>query len=195
MQKVVGSSPISRFNSWPRAKSERLRPGSNLAQVGSIIADPALEVESTQRGYLPVVADDITVRLAANPDLAWLAVNDGHLDREAIADKVARQEVFVAEMEGQPVGLLRLDYLWSTVPFVAQVRVSERCRRRGVGRALVNGAADHARGLGATFLLSSATGDEAQPQAWHEAVGFEPCGELAGINGNAVAEVFFRRAL
>ena len=40
-------------------------------------------------------------------------------------------------------------------------------------------------------MLSSATGDEAEPQAWHEAVGFERCGELRGINDHGVGEIVY----
>ena len=135
------------------------------------------------------------MRPAAVPDITWLVENDGHLDSDAIAGKLASQEVLVAEIGGQRVGLLRLDHLWSTIPFVALVRVSEPFRRQGVGLALVRGAAERGRARGASLLLSSATAGEAGPQAWHRAVGFEPCGELAGINEDGAGELFFRLTL
>ena len=91
--------------------------------------------------------------------------------------------------------MLRFDMLWSAVPFVALVRVDESARRRGVGRALVEGLCDRARALGATFVLSSATGNEAEPQAWHQAVGFQPCRELQGINDPGVGEIVYLRRL
>lgn len=140
------------------------------------------------------MAADISVRLADAHDLNWLAEHDGHLDALALATKLARSEVLVAEVGGGAAGLLRFDWLWSSVPFVAQVRVLQPYRRLGVGRALVDALTEHARASGARLLLSSATGSEPEPQAWHLALGFEECGRLSGINDD-VAEVVFQRRL
>ena len=43
------------------------------------------------------------------------------------------------------------------------------------------------------FVLSSSAADEAEPQAWHRAVGFEECGFVARLNHDEVGEVFFRQ--
>jgi GNAT superfamily N-acetyltransferase len=137
----------------------------------------------------------VHVRPAADRDLEWLAAHDGHLERTGIAAKLERGEILVAELDDRPAGMLRFDMLWSAVPFAALVRVDESARRRGVGRALVEGLCDRARALGATFVLSSATGNEAEPQAWHQAVGFQPCGELQGINDPGVGEIVYLRRL
>jgi len=133
----------------------------------------------------------IQVRTAVEGDLAWPAEHDGHLDRASIAVKLERGEILVANLDGVVAGLLWFDLLWSAVPFIALVRVDESARRRGVGRALVEGLCDRARSLGAEFVLSSAAGDEAEPQAWHHAVGFQRCGELQGINGDGIAEIVY----
>ena len=138
---------------------------------------------------------EIVVREGDQRDLAWLVANDGHLDESALRPKLAAGEIVVAEMDGERVGLLRLDHLWSAVPFVALVRVVEPVRRRGVGRALVAFTADREQARGADALLSSATADEAAPQAWHLAVGFQECGFIAGLNPGGVGEVMFRRRL
>jgi len=135
---------------------------------------------------------EIVVREGDDHDLAWLVANDGHLDESRLRPKLAAGEIVVAEIEGERVGLLRLDHLWSAVPFVALVRVVESARRQGVGRALVAFTADRARVRGADVLLSSATADEAAPQAWHLAVGFQECGFIAGLNPGGVGEVVFR---
>ncbi len=138
---------------------------------------------------------EIVVREGGDHDLAWLVANDGHLDTSGLRPKLAVGEILVAELDGERVGLLRLDHMWSAVPFVALVRVVEPARRRGVGRALVAFTVDRARARGADVLLSSATADEAAPQAWHLAVGFEECGFIAGLNPGGVGEVVFRRRL
>jgi GNAT superfamily N-acetyltransferase len=84
--------------------------------------------------------------------------------------------VFLAEVGGRPAGLVRIDLLWSRIPFVAQVRVLEEDRRRGVGRAMMEFVRTRARAQGVGFVLSSSTADEAEPQAWHRAVGSRSAG-------------------
>jgi len=101
--------------------------------------------------------------------------------------------VFLAEVGGRPAGLVRIDLLWSRIPFVAQVRVLEGDRCRGVGRAMMEFVRARARAQGVGFVLSSSAADEAEPQAWHRAVGFEECGFVARLNHDAVGEVFFRQ--
>ena len=139
--------------------------------------------------------DQVHVRGAEGSDLDWLAEHDGHLDRAQLERKVAAGEVLVAEIDGQRAGLLRLDHLWSRIPFIAQIRVLEPARRRGVGRTLVAFACEQARRDGVHVLLSSSQADEPAPQAWHRAAGFEECGFVAGINEGDVDEIVFRIAL
>jgi GNAT superfamily N-acetyltransferase len=141
------------------------------------------------------MGSQVHVRVAEPDDLAWIAKHDGHLDAPALALKVAAKEVVVAETAGERVGLLRLDHLWSSVPFVAQVRVAEASRRRGVGAALVAFVADRSRAQGAAMLLSSVTAGEPAPLAWHLAVGFAECGRLSGLNGDGADEIVLRMAL
>jgi N-acetylglutamate synthase-like GNAT family acetyltransferase len=139
--------------------------------------------------------EDVRVRAAEMRDLAWLEVFDGHLDGASLRTKLTLGELFVAEIDGDRVGMLRLDYLWSSVPFIALVRVAEHVRRRGAGRALVAHVGDHVRSGGGDVLFSSSTAGEAEPRAWHLAVGFEESGFIANINQGGVGEVVFRMAL
>src|SRR5437764_11659500 len=80
----------------------------------------------------------ITTRSARRSDLSWCVAHDGHLGEQALRAKIDRGELFLAEVDGEPAGLLRVDSLWSSVTLIAQVRVLERHRRLGVGRALVD---------------------------------------------------------
>jgi GNAT superfamily N-acetyltransferase len=139
-----------------------------------------------------VTSAQVCVRVADAGDLPWLVEFDGHLDAPAIAAKVAAAEVVVAESAGEPVGLLRLDQLWSSLPFVALVRVAEPARRSGIGSALVTFVAERARAQGATMLLSSSAAGEIGPLRWHLAVGFEECGRLRGLNPGGADEVVYR---
>ena len=133
----------------------------------------------------------VAVRFAGRSDLDFVG-RDGFIPPEVVARKIAEKEVIVAEVDGQPAGYLRLEYLWSLVPYVALIWVRPALRRQGVGRALLAFAGEFLRQEGHDVLYSSSQADEPAPQAWHRHVGFEECGLIAGLNEGGVGEVFFR---
>ena len=138
----------------------------------------------------------VRVRFAEGPsDLAWCVAHDGWLDEAELRRKVEAQEVVVAELDGELVGQLRLDYLWSYLPHLAQVRVVEHHRRQGIGRALVAFVEQQARSSGVDKILSSTRPDKVEAQVWHRQIGFTECGSLEGFGPNGEATIFFLKIL
>lgn len=77
-----------------------------------------------------------TVRLAqaADPE----AINSDHyISDEVLLKKIAEDEAFLIAVDGEPVGYLRLEYLWFIVPDIALVRIQAACRSRGYSRKLL----------------------------------------------------------
>jgi ribosomal protein S18 acetylase RimI-like enzyme len=136
----------------------------------------------------------LAVRFATPDDLDWLTAQDD-IPAAIIARKIAVSEMLIAERAGERVGFLRLEYLWSMLPYIAMIRVIEHARQQGIGRALLAFLESVLRERGHTLLMSSSQVDEPHPQAWHRHMGFEECGILSGINPGGVGEVFFRKAL
>jgi len=120
---------------------------------------------------------------------------DGHIPREVVAGKIGQDEVVVAEQDGKNVGYARVEFLWSTVPFIALIWVLAPHRRQGVGAAILAHLEGRFRAAGHEALFSSSQADEPEPQAWHRRMGFEDCGVIEGINEGGIGEVFFRKAL
>jgi len=138
----------------------------------------------------------VSVRFAEGPtDLAWCVTHDGWLDEPELRRKVQAQEIVVADLDGELVGLLRLDYLWSSLPHFAQVRVVEHHRREGIGRALATFVEEQARSRGIDKLLSSTRPDKIGAQAWHRQIGFTECGSLEGFGPNGEPTIFFLKML
>ncbi len=136
----------------------------------------------------------VHIRFAAAGDLDWCAAHE-HVSAPVIARKIPHDEIVIAELDGERVGLLRLEYLWSMVPYIALIRVVDPYQRQGIGRALLHFVETTLRAHGHSVLMSSSQVDEPPPQAWHRHMGFVECGILAGINEGGVGEVFFRKAL
>jgi N-acetylglutamate synthase-like GNAT family acetyltransferase len=137
---------------------------------------------------------EVQVRLAQETDLN--AVNQDHyVSDEILLKKIAENEVFLLTVDGNPAGYLRLEYHWSTVPYIALVHIRMPFRGHGYSHNLLDFVENYLREDGFGVLYSSSTGNEAEPQAWHRAMGFEECGFIAGMNEGGVGEVFFRKNL
>jgi len=137
---------------------------------------------------------EVTVRLARLEDLRFVT-SDGHAASDVVRRKITHGEVFVAERGGEQLGYLRLEYLWSRLPYIAMIQVAPPHRRQGVGRALLAHLAGALVEQGHAILYSSSQADEPEAQAWHRRVGFEECGIVSGINEGGIGEVFFRKPL
>jgi ribosomal protein S18 acetylase RimI-like enzyme len=139
--------------------------------------------------------ENVRVRFARSDDLDWCAAEDALVAKEIIRRKVEAEEILLAEVGGRIVGYLRLEYLWSKVPFIGLIVVREEHRREGIGREILKFLESLLRAKRQRLLLSSSMADNVAAQAWHRSLGFEECGILAGINEGGVGEVFFRKRL
>jgi GNAT superfamily N-acetyltransferase len=134
----------------------------------------------------------VSIRFAALDDLPWCTETDPHIGPDTHRRKIELGEVILAIAGERIIGCLRLEYLWSLVPYISVIYVWEDHQRRGVGRALVQFAGQFLLDRGHNTLYSSSEAASPAPQAWHRALGFQECGFIAGINDGGVGEVFFR---
>jgi len=137
---------------------------------------------------------NLMTRFALPSDLDFVS-QDQFLLPEIVRRKIDLREVVVAEFNDGPAGYLRIEYLWSKIPYIALIHVVPEAQRRGIGKALLTFVEEFLRAEGQTALYSSSQANEAEPQAWHRHAGFEECGIIAGINEGGIGEVFFRKEL
>jgi len=92
---------------------------------------------------------------------------------------VASRTTFVAQEAGQDIGLLALQYHPGQTAEVWLMAVHPAWHRRGVGRALMTAAIDHAKAEGSVRILLNTMGVEcgdknyAATRAFYEALGFK----------------------
>ena len=139
----------------------------------------------------------LAVRWAVADD--WAFIEEIERSRR-VTDRVLRaklelNDLVVAERDGRLVGYLRLDPLWSCLPFIGLIWVIEDERRNGVGKALLAFVERAALEQDWHVVYSSTDANEPEPQAWHRHVGFEECGFIAGHNPGGIGEIFFRKRL
>ena len=137
------------------------------------------------------IPNSVEIRFARPKDLRWCVQRDKYASEKTIRKKIRDEEILIAETNGERIGFLRFEYMWSRIPFIAFVLVDEKHRGCGVGRRLLSAFMEAVRGCGRPFVLSSSMANEPRAQQWHRKMGFEECGFLAGINKDGIGEVFF----
>ena len=138
--------------------------------------------------------EGLTLRFATLDDLQFVH-QDRYITTDVVRRKIEWQEVIVAEIRGELVGYLRLEYLWSVIPYIGLVRVEAEHRGKGVGKAMLRYREDYLREKEYEALYSSSQVNEAEAQRWHRGAGFKECGMIAGINEGGIGEVFYRKQL
>lgn len=129
----------------------------------------------------------------------------GHIERIAQLDpapsqadwvrKIQAREVIVAIDGGQIAGVLRFEFLWTTLPFLSRIFLCAQARGKGLSRRMLALLRTHLQAMGHTVLLSSSQTNEPEPQAWHRHMGFTETGLLANIDEEGTGELFFRLKL
>ncbi len=141
------------------------------------------------------VNERVIVRFAGPEDLEWCVVEDSHVTELVIRNKIVNDEIVIAELDGQPIGYLRLEYLWSNIPYIGVIFIIELYRNDGIGRKILSFLEEFLRSRGHDQLFSSSQANEPEPQAWHRSVEFVECGIISGLNEGGIGEIFFRKPL
>lgn len=141
------------------------------------------------------VIERTLVRFAGPEDLEWCVVEDDTVTEQIMRHKIVNDEIIIAELDGHPIGYIRLEYLWSIKPYIGAIFVERTYRHEGVGRKMLNFLVDHLKKYGHDELLSSSQADEPEAQAWHRGNGFVECGIINEINEGGIGEIFFRMNL
>jgi ribosomal protein S18 acetylase RimI-like enzyme len=155
--------------------------------------DPAVEHVLDTRGYEPLQrpscvltardplrGDEATVRIARDPDSAWLdahaaadAVPPGQRAmHDALFQRTPAPRLFAAALDGHRVVAVAMTVLIGSLAVVQGVGTVPDARRRGHGRRVMRAllAAAWRDGADSTVLQMSATNDAARPM--YEALGF-----------------------
>ena len=134
----------------------------------------------------------IIVRFASQCDLDSCFLFD-HSDRQDIIEnKIDMHEIILAERCGEAIGYLKLEYIWSKIPYISLIILKPEFRGKGIGTLMLNYLVEFLQLNEFEILLSSSQVNEVEPQTWHRKKGFVECGILNGINEDGVGEVFFK---
>lgn len=120
---------------------------------------------------------------------------DQHISVEFLKWKLQHDEIFLAMHQNEVVGYLRLEYIWTTLPYIGLIFLKDEFRGQDIGKNLLQFLEEYLKQKGKDKLYSSSQIDEPPPQQWHRKMGFTECGVLNSINDNGVGELFFVKIL
>ena len=117
----------------------------------------------------------MTIRYAAQTDLAACMALDGHIPEGEYASKLAAKQVYILSEAGEARALLRYGLFWDSIPFCSLLFVAERARRRGYGRALAIRWEADMKSRGYDLVMTSTQADEEGQHFWRK-LGYRDCG-------------------
>lgn len=140
-------------------------------------------------------ADCVQVRFAQPQDYPRVCELDREPGETVTRQLIADRRYVIAEQDGRVIGLIRVEHIWTVVPYMGLIWIEPDYRKRGLSRRLLGFLCDHLRRQGHKTLFSSSQANEPMPQAWHRHVGFVDSGYVEGINADRIDEIVFRLSL
>jgi ribosomal protein S18 acetylase RimI-like enzyme len=135
---------------------------------------------------------DVVVRFADKKDLSWLVRRDD-LSRVILLGKITAKKMLVAQRQGRPVGFIRVEFLWSKVPYLSMIRVDKAHQRQGVGKSLLQFLQKSLKKKRHKILLTSSQANENVPQKWHRKMGFKRCGYIDNLQKEGRETFFYKK--
>lgn len=136
------------------------------------------------------------LRRATEGDAGFWNTLDPHIAGAELHNLIALGRCYVLLCGEAPVGVMRYNLFWDSVPFLTMLYLSEPHRRRGYGGAALAAWEEEMRAAGHAAVLTSTQSDE-EAQHFYRKKGYRDAGCLI-LDGTPLAqpaELFFAKAL
>ena len=106
----------------------------------------------------------------------WFAL-DGHLNANEFDLKIRDRRGYVICDSGKPVGVMRYNLFWDSIPFLTLIYIEEAFRGKGLGKNAVQYWENEMRESGYPMTMTSTQADE-QAQQFYRSLGYRDAGCL-----------------
>ncbi len=119
----------------------------------------------------------IRIRYVEMTDKQFWYRLDKHLPEAEFESKVKTNRGYVLLENDIPVGLLRYNLFWDSIPFCTMLFIDDRVQGNGYGSMLINYWEEDMKKQGHGMLLTSTQVDE-MAQHFYRKLGYKDCGGL-----------------
>ena len=106
----------------------------------------------------------------------WFSL-DRHLTKQEFLRKTETRQGYVLLEDSIPVGILRYNLFWDSIPFCTLLYIAPAHQRRGYGKLLMEHWEGDMKAQSYGMVLTSTQTDE-EAQHFYRAIGYKDCGGL-----------------
>ena len=117
----------------------------------------------------------IKIRYVEASDKEFWYSLDKHLPETEFENKVYTKRGYVLSLNNKPVGLLRYNLFWDSVPFCTMIFIDCQYQGKGYGKHLIQYWENDMKRRGYEMLLTSTQVDE-KAQHFYRKLGYKDCG-------------------
>ncbi|MDD2647796.1 MAG: GNAT family N-acetyltransferase [Eubacteriales bacterium] len=119
----------------------------------------------------------ITTRFAVKSDTDFWFSLDAHLQMDELKRKIRDNMAYIIEENGEPIGIMRYNLFWDSIPFLTLIYLRGDKRGIGAGRTAVERWESDMKKANYGLLMTSTQADE-QAQYFYRKLGFKDIGGL-----------------
>lgn len=117
----------------------------------------------------------IEIRYVENNDKGfWLSL-DKHMREEEFVNKVYAKQGYVLLKDNHPIGLLRFNLFWDSIPFCNMLIIDKHHQKEGYGKMLIRFWEEDMKSEGYNMIMTSTRVDE-EAQHFFRLLGYKDCG-------------------
>ena len=117
------------------------------------------------------------IRYAAETDKAFWFTLDKHMGEGEFSQKIRDKRGYIISDGEKPVGIMRYNLFWDSIPFLTLIYLKEAYRQQAFGRQAMLAWEDEMRALGCKMVMTSTQVDE-QAQHFYRKLGYLDRGSL-----------------
>lgn len=117
------------------------------------------------------------IRYAEQSDRNFWMSLDRHISDDAFESKVRDGQAYIIYVDGVSAGIMQYGMFWDSEPFCNMLYISEKYRRMGLGRLLMEHWESEMAEKGAEMVMTSTQADE-NAQHFYRQLGYKDSGCL-----------------
>ena len=136
------------------------------------------------------------IQYATNEDVSVWFTFDNHISENELLLKISERRCYIVKNNFKPIGVMRYNLFWDSIPFLTMIYFGESVRGQGYGSQTILHWENEMRSLGFPCVMTSTQTDE-NVQFFYRKLGYKDAGCLI-LDIPAIAqptEIFFIKEL